>query len=177
MSSLSAKEIKKLAKPEFAANPDRFYPTATLRSLGFHRATCPVDGCGHNYWRCSEKRTTCGDSQCEKRYSFIGLGTGKGRGPQGKKITYAEAWEGFRRSLTSAKVPCTAIPRYPVVARWRADVDYVAAGIFCFQPCQRTNASTDHSLLLLEHSWPFFAALTVICLASFAVCGRVLQTV
>lgn len=24
--------------------------------------------------------------------------------------------------------------RYPVVARWRADVDYVAAGIYCFQP-------------------------------------------
>ena len=77
---------------------------------------------------------TCGDSQCEKRYHFIGLGTGKGRGPEGKKITYAEAWEGFRRSLTSARIPCTAIPRYPVVARWRADVDYVAAGIYCFQP-------------------------------------------
>ena len=26
VSSLSAKEIKKLAKPEFAANPDKFYP-------------------------------------------------------------------------------------------------------------------------------------------------------
>ena len=139
VSSLSAKEIKKLAKPEFAANPDKFYPTATLRALGFHRATCPVPGCGHNYWRCSDKRTTCGDSQCEKKYSFIGVGTGKGRGPQGSKITYAEAWEGFRRSLTSAAIPCTAIPRYPVVARWRADVDYVAAGIFCFQPCQRNH--------------------------------------
>ncbi len=31
-------------------------------------------------------------------------------------------------------MPCTPIARYPVVARWRADVDYVAAGIFCFQP-------------------------------------------
>lgn len=37
------------------------------------------------------------------------------------------------RSFESAKIPHTAIKRYPVVARWRADVDYVAAGIFCFQ--------------------------------------------
>ena len=91
-----------------------------------------MPGCGHNFWRCSSERVTCGDSQCEKRYSFIGVGTGKGRGGAAK-LSYAEAWEGFKRSLSSARIPCTAIPRYPVVARWRADVDYVAAGIFCFQ--------------------------------------------
>jgi len=61
---LSAKEIKKLAKPEFAANPDKFYPTNTLKKLGFHRASCGV--CGNNYWRHTDKRTNCGDSQCEK---------------------------------------------------------------------------------------------------------------
>ena len=36
--------------------------------------------------------------------------------------------------MTSARIPCTSIKRYPVVARWRNDVDYVAAGIYCFQP-------------------------------------------
>jgi alanyl-tRNA synthetase len=36
--------------------------------------------------------------------------------------------------LTSARISCKSIERYPVVARWRADVDYVAAGIYCFQP-------------------------------------------
>lgn len=36
--------------------------------------------------------------------------------------------------MTTARVPCEAIKRYPVVARWRNDVDYVAAGIYCFQP-------------------------------------------
>lgn len=41
---------------------------------------------------------------------------------------------GFERSLTSTRIPCTSIQRYPVVARWRNDVDYVAAGIYCFQP-------------------------------------------
>jgi len=130
--SLTAKEIKKLAKPEFAANPDKFYPTATFRRLGFSRASCPE--CGNNYWRHSDKKTTCGDSQCEKKYSFIGVGTGIGRGVNGRKITYGDAWKGFERSLTSARIPCTSIKRYPVVARWRADVDFVAAGIFCFQP-------------------------------------------
>ena len=113
-------------------------------------------GCGHNFWRCSPERVTCGDSQCEKRYSFIGKGTGKGRGG-GVKLTYADAWEGFKRSLSSARIPCTAIPRYPVVARWRADVDYVAAGIFCFQVhtahrtphCTQRITSLTHPCLLL----------------------------
>jgi hypothetical protein len=36
--------------------------------------------------------------------------------------------------MTSARFPCEAIKRYPVVARWRNHVDYVAAGIYCFQP-------------------------------------------
>lgn len=31
-------------------------------------------------------------------------------------------------------MPCESIKRYPIVARWRNDVDFVAAGIFCFQP-------------------------------------------
>lgn len=64
------------------------------------------------------------------KYTFIGRGTGIGR--KGRKITYAEAWEGFKKALTTSRVPCTAIERYPVVARWRNDVEYVAAGIYCF---------------------------------------------
>lgn len=36
----------------------------------------------------------CGDSRCEGKYHFIGQGIGKGK--KGK-VTYAEAWEGFRR--------------------------------------------------------------------------------
>lgn len=49
-------------------------------------------------------------------------------------MTYAEAWQTFKHNFTTARIPCTAIERYPVVARWRNDVDYVAAGIYCFQP-------------------------------------------
>jgi alanyl-tRNA synthetase len=82
---LSAKEIKALVKPEFAANPELFYPVKTLTSLGFTRAKCP--SCGENFWRHSHDKVTCGDSNCEGQYSFINNGFGKG-----KKISYAEAW-------------------------------------------------------------------------------------
>ncbi len=66
---------------------------------------------------------------CRGKYSFIGNGIGKG-----EKISFADAWKGFEQSLTTARIPCESIKRYPVVARWRNDVDFVAAGIFCFQP-------------------------------------------
>jgi hypothetical protein len=35
---LTTKEIKALARPEFAANPEKFYPTKTLEKFGFSRA-------------------------------------------------------------------------------------------------------------------------------------------
>lgn len=63
-------------------------------------------------------------------YKFIGRGTGIGR--KGQKLTYAQAYDTFKQALTTGDHPCEAIGRYPVVARWRKDVDYVAAGIFCF---------------------------------------------
>ena len=128
--TLTAKEMKNLAKPEFAKNPDAFYPTKVFADFGFHRANCP--SCGANFWRHTETKKTCGDSNCEGSYKFIGVGTGKGA--KGNPITYAEAWKGFKRSLSSARIPCNPIERYPVVARWRNDVEYVAAGIYCFQP-------------------------------------------
>lgn len=125
---LTAKEIKNLVKPEFQANPEKFYPTEVFKKMGYSRANCSK--CNAFFWRHSETRLTCGDSQCEGKYSFIGNGVNK----DGKKITYADAWRTFEESFTTARIPCTSIERYPVVARWRNDVDFVAAGIFCFQP-------------------------------------------
>ena len=125
---LTAKEIKALAKPEFEANPEKFYPTTVFAELGFTRNQCPK--CANFYWRHSEARETCGDSNCEGKYHFIGNGLSK----DGSKMTYADAWNNYKASLTSNPVPIQAIDRYPIVARWRNDVDFVAAGIFCFQP-------------------------------------------
>jgi alanyl-tRNA synthetase len=66
---------------------------------------------------------------------------------EGKKLTYPEAWRSFERFINfliflsfkrvfvnTKPVAHTKIQRYPVVARWRDDVEFVAAGIFCFQP-------------------------------------------
>jgi alanyl-tRNA synthetase len=126
---LTTKEIKALARPEFAANPDNFYPTEVLRGMGFSRNQCPK--CDNYYWRHTEARNTCGDSNCEGKYSFIGNGLAKDKT---HKMTYADAWNSYKDSMTSNKVPIKAIDRYPIVARWRNDVDFVAAGIFCYQP-------------------------------------------
>ncbi len=49
-------------------------------------------------------------------------------------MTYADAWKSFESSFTKERIPCTSIARYPVVARWRNDVEFTNAGIFCFQP-------------------------------------------
>lgn len=83
---LTAKEIKNLARPEFEANPEKFYPTKVFDSMGYSRTKCPC--CGNFYWRHSEVRKTCGDSNCEGKYTFIGNGTSK----DGSKMTYADAW-------------------------------------------------------------------------------------
>lgn len=127
--NLTTKEIKALAKPEFQANPEKFYPTETLTRLGFSRHKCPISG--NFYWRASEERTTCGDSNCIGEYQFIKNGFLKeGQSP----MTYADAWKSFETSFTKERIPCTSIARYPVVARWRNDVDFTNAGIYCFQP-------------------------------------------
>ena len=53
-------EIKALARPEFEANPEKFYPTKVFEGIGFTRSRCK---CGNYYWRHSETRATCGDSK------------------------------------------------------------------------------------------------------------------
>jgi len=128
--SLTTKEIKELCRPRFTAEPEKYYPTKVFEKINYHRARCPK--CGTYYWRHSHKADTCGDSKCIGSYKFIDKATRQGLPT--KKITYTDAWQGFEKSLTSARIPSTSINRYPVVARWRDDVDFVAAGIYCFQP-------------------------------------------
>ena len=35
--TLTAKEIKDLCRPDFEANPDKYYPVKTLKTLGYSR--------------------------------------------------------------------------------------------------------------------------------------------
>lgn len=119
-----------MVRPEFSKNPELFYPVKTFEKIGFQRANC--EKCGHFYWRKSEKKTNCGDANCAEKYGFIG--TGMGLGKKGKYLSYSDAWKNFEKAFNSARIPCNTIDRYPTVARWRADVDFCAAGIYCFQP-------------------------------------------
>lgn len=119
-----------MVRPEFSKNYEQFYPVKTFEKIGFHRANC--EKCGHYYWRRSEKKTNCGDANCAEKYHFIGTGVGLGK--KGKYLSYSDAWKNFEKAFNSARIPCTTIDRYPTVARWRADVDFCAAGIYCFQP-------------------------------------------
>ena len=125
--ALTTKEIKKKFKPIFEKRYNEFYPVAFFESIGFSRDKCK---CGKCYWSLN-KRDNCGDSSCVGRYTFIGNGVGIGKE---KKITYSEAWQTFEDAMTTCRIPCGKVDRYPTVARWRNDVDYVAAGIYCFQP-------------------------------------------
>lgn len=118
-------EIRKVAKNK----PEDFYPVNSLRELGFTRSICKH--CGKPLWSINE-RDFCDEPICRLKsgqlpYDFIG------NPPSTKKYNYTETW-------TKAWVPIfekhghTVIPRYPIVARWRDDTEFVQASVYGFQP-------------------------------------------
>ncbi len=113
-------EIKRKVKPLFFSNFKKFYPTKTIEEYGFKRRVCKK--CGRPFWSI-EERDVCGD--CEGSYNFIG-----------KKnaiiLDYKDYWEIFRKKFE--KLGYTPLNRYPVLARWLPNVDFVFAGINIFQP-------------------------------------------
>ena len=127
--AMTAKEIKNKYRPDFEQYPEKYYPVNFFNKIGFVRKKCVC--CGKRFWNINPDREKCADSSCEGSYTFIGEGVGIGKE---KHVTYKDAWDTFEKSFTNARIPCTRIDRYPTVARWRNDVDYVAAGIYCFQP-------------------------------------------
>lgn len=52
--------MKKIVKPIFEQNPEKFYPVETFKKIGFSRAQCK---CGHFFWRKSETTVLCGDEK------------------------------------------------------------------------------------------------------------------
>ena len=127
--AMTTKEIKNKYRPEFQENYQKYYPVDFFNKINFVRRKCEC--CGKFFWNINPERKKCADSSCEGTYTFIGEGIGIGKK---KHVTYEDAWNTFEESFTNARIPCTKIDRYPTVARWRNDVDYVAAGIYCFQP-------------------------------------------
>lgn len=128
--NLTPAEVKSRARKyffELESQGKAPWPSKFFKEKGFTRLEC--EHCKKRFWSMDKDRKNCGDSECTGGYRFLNP-----ENPPQEKLTYLKAWEGYRDSFRSASPPHTDVPRYPVVARWRSDVDFVAAGIYCFQP-------------------------------------------
>ncbi len=112
---MDKKELKKIFRPEQ-------YRVKLFDELGHKRSQCTV--CGKFFWSLDPDRTVCGDTICEGGYKFIGT--------KGKNWDFHQTI----RELSSffKKNGHEVIDPYPVVARWRADLDFTIASIATLQP-------------------------------------------
>jgi len=120
---MDIKLLKQELKSKTDKNPEKYYPISVLQNLGFNRSTCKK--CSTKYWSI-DKRSTCGEPDCNDGYSFIN------NSPTKKKIGYIDTWKEYSKHFK--KLGYTPIKRYPVVARWRDDTWFTQASIYCFQP-------------------------------------------
>ncbi len=98
----------------------KFFPDEKLKELGYRRKKCKI--CGRAFWSLDD-REICDDHDV---YRFIGEKVAK------KELNYSEVWEDFSKFLENKGY--LPIKRYPVVARWRDDLEFVIASIADFQP-------------------------------------------
>jgi alanyl-tRNA synthetase len=119
----SEKLIKKQIIEVASKDPEKFYPVKTLQSFGLKRFTCSK--CGVKFWSKID-RDICGDTNCVGGYSFIG------NSPAKNSLEFDEVYFKFSKMLQEKGY--TPIKRFPVVARWRDDLDFNIASIVGFQP-------------------------------------------
>ncbi|MFB6174958.1 MAG: alanine--tRNA ligase [Candidatus Nanohalobium sp.] len=117
-------ELKAEIKEEASENPEKFFATDVLREKGFSRDQC--SNCGMYFWSADKEREVCGEPECSGGYTFIN------DSPTEKTFSYIEAWEQYESFMTARGY--TSIDRYPVIARWRDNVEFTGASIYCFQP-------------------------------------------
>jgi alanyl-tRNA synthetase len=117
-------ELKEQIKEEASRNPEKFFATDVLKEKGFRRDEC--SNCGMKFWTADPDREVCGEPECSGGYTFIN------DSPTDTELTHTESWELFQEFMTDRGYE--SIDRYPVVARWRDDVEFTGASIYCFQP-------------------------------------------
>lgn len=117
-------QLKDEIRKEASDNPEKFFATDVLREKGFSRSECV--NCGMRFWSSDEDREVCGEPECSGGYTFIN------DSPTDESFGYIESWEKYRDFMADRGY--TPIDRYPVVARWRDDVEFVGGSIYCFQP-------------------------------------------
>lgn len=117
------KKIKRQIIEKASSNPEKYYPVSELKKLGLKRQKC--SNCGTMFWS-SVDRNVCGDTSCVHKYSFIG------NTPAKKEMEFAETYKLFK--LFMEKRGYFPVNRFPIVARWRDDLDFNIASIIGFQP-------------------------------------------
>ncbi len=99
------------------------YEVELFRQEGFQRKKCVK--CGKYFWSVDADKETCGDPPCDE-YGFIGNPLTK------KKYSLHEMREAYLSYFE--RNGHGRVSRYPIVARWRNDVFFTQASIYCFQP-------------------------------------------
>jgi alanyl-tRNA synthetase len=117
------KLIKKQIISEASSNPEKYFPVKQLESMGMNRQKCK--SCSVMFWA-SVPREICGDTSCVKTYTFIK------DTPAGRPMEFAETYLLFKKHLKSRGY--THVDRFPIVARWRDDLDFNIASVIGFQP-------------------------------------------
>jgi alanyl-tRNA synthetase len=117
------KDLKRNFKAIASKDPDKYYATSVLKGNGFMRKQCK---CGTCFWTVNHDQKNCGDPACAGGFNFIGKGLVK------EEMDYVGVWQKFAKHFK--KLGYTPIQRYPVVARWRDDTEFVQASIYDFQP-------------------------------------------
>ncbi|MFB6190578.1 MAG: alanine--tRNA ligase [Candidatus Nanohaloarchaea archaeon] len=120
----SLDQLKQEIREEASDNPEKFFATDVLREKGFSRGKC--ENCGMRFWSYDEDRKICGEPECSGGYTFIN------DSPTSETYSYTEAWKKYERFMEERGYE--SIDRYPVIARWRDDVEFVGGSIYCFQP-------------------------------------------
>jgi alanyl-tRNA synthetase len=118
------KQLKKVFKKITSKNPDEYFPTRELRSLGYIRKHC--DCCGNYFWTAVKEREICGEPVCSGGFQVVI------DNPSKAKLSFIEVWEKMVEILEPRGY--TPVKRYPCVARWNPTSEFTAASIYAFQP-------------------------------------------
>lgn len=118
-----SKGIKKQLKQEASKSPEKYFPVSEFEKYGFKRYKC--ENCSMMFWS-KVPRKICGDTNCNLKYDFIG------NTPAKQKFEFVDVYKNFKDFFEKRDYP--AVKRFPVVARWREDLDFNIASIIGFQP-------------------------------------------
>jgi alanyl-tRNA synthetase len=118
------KQLKKVFRKIASKNPDEYFPTKELRSLGYNRKHCEC--CGNYFWTTLKEREVCGDPACSGGFKVVV------DNPSKIKLSFIEVWEKIVEILEPRGY--TPVKRYPCVARWNPTSEFTIASISAFQP-------------------------------------------